>query len=62
MGALLQLIGEPIGANQDLALGVVNRTDREGGTVFLRGETDRDGSARRDRSGRHRERDRGEGE
>jgi hypothetical protein len=31
-----------IGANHDLALGIVNSTDREGGTVFLRGEAHRD--------------------
>jgi hypothetical protein len=45
---------QAIGTNQDLALGVVDRTDREGGTVFLRGEADRDHSARCDRSSRQR--------
>jgi len=32
---------QAIGANQDLALGVIDGADREGGTVFLRGEADR---------------------
>ena len=33
-------------ANQDLALGVVDRVDREGGTAFLWGEADGDCCAR----------------
>jgi hypothetical protein len=49
-------------ADQDLALGVVNRTDGEGGAVLFRGEADGDCSARCDRSGRQRERERGDGE
>ena len=41
-------------ANQDLALGVVDLADREGGAVFFRGEADRDCRAGCDRSSRKR--------
>jgi hypothetical protein len=37
---------QPISADQDFALGVVDGADSEGGAVLLRGKANRDGRAR----------------
>ena len=45
---------EPMGADHDLALGIVDRSDREGGTILLGGKADCDGRPRGYRRGRQR--------